>query len=297
MSRKSTPRYLLEYAGARSALALADALPISLQLALARGLGSVVYAFLARRRDIAVDNLLKAGITEDPSEARRIARGSFKHFSQLMVETLRFIKVARPETWESFFDLQIPPAARALMYAPEEGLLFAGAHLGNWEISGQALSFIKPMVAIARPMNNPYIEEIMQRRRYGMNVEIVPRHQPGMSRLMLRTMREGKALGIMYDQHARTHGVKVDFFGRPASTHTTPALLHLATKRPMLLGCALRTGPMQFRVLVTDPIIHPRSADREADLRAILTQLNQHLEAWIRAYPEQYLWAHRRWRE
>lgn len=293
----SRARYLVEYAGIRLALALADTLPIGLQLSLARGVGSAAYGGLTERRRIAEANILRAGITDDPNEARRIAKASFQHFAKLGVETLRYSRRATTEDWASYLDLQIPEATEALLQDPKAGMLLVSAHLGNWEVAGQALSFRKPVVAIARTMNNPYAQRLLESRNFRMNMEIIPRHRKGMGRFLVNSMRAGKALAIMFDQHARTHGRAIEFFGRPASTHTTPAVMHLATHRPIVMGTAVRTGSMTFRILLSEPIVHPRTPDREGDIAAILTDLNQRLETWIRQTPEQYLWAHRRWRD
>ena len=88
----------------------------------------------------------------------------------------------------------------------------------------------------------------------------------------------------------------VDFFGHPAQTHTSAALLHLVAKAPLCFAACWRTGPMSFELETSPPIKHERTGKKDNDIRAILEELNHHLEGMIRRHPEQYLWAHRRWR-
>jgi len=89
----------------------------------------------------------------------------------------------------------------------------------------------------------------------------------------------------------------VDFFGVPASTHTSPALLHLVTRAPLSFGYCLRTGRMAYKMVALAPIRHEPTGNKEKDVRAVLQTIHRCLEDAIRAHPEQYLWAHRRWRK
>ena len=110
-------------------------------------------------------------------------------------------------------------------------------------------------------------------------------------------LRDGEVLALLGDQFAGPRGVMIDFFGHPASTHSTAAMLHLVTRAPMCFAWCRRTGPMKFEIGTTGLIRHERSGDRKRDVREILERLNHELERVIREAPEQYLWAHRRWRD
>ena len=143
-------------------------------------------------------------------------------------------------------------------------------------------------------MNNPYTDALMKKRKPRNAFTLTPKHSANMGRL-LKTLRSGNILALLTDQHAR-HGMMVDFFGISASTHTSHAMLHLITKTPMCFGYCVKTGPMQFMLKASLPITVPRTGKRDEDVRGILEQLSRELETAIRAYPEQYLWAHRRWR-
>jgi KDO2-lipid IV(A) lauroyltransferase len=84
--------------------------------------------------------------------------------------------------------------------------------------------------------------------------------------------------------------------GRPASTHTSPARLHLKTGAPIIAGAFIRVGLFQYRMVTAEPIRFAPTGDKEQDIAMLTTEINRRLEAVIRRYPEQYLWAHKRWR-
>ena len=92
-------------------------------------------------------------------------------------------------------------------------------------------------------------------------------------------------------------GLRLAFFGHEAATYTTAAMLHLVARAPLCFAACRRVGPKRFE-LWSSPLIQRRpSGDKKADVRAILAEINGHLEAAIRRDPDQYLWGHRRWRE
>ena len=168
-------------------------------------------------------------------------------------------------------------------------------HPRGWEVSGHVISFLKPLVAVARDLDNPYAQRFMLKRNPRRRIEIVAKHSKDRLAL-LRPLRAGKLLGLICDQHAASHGVVAPFFGHPASTVASPARLALATGTPVVCGFCVRTGPMKFRMVGYDPIWPKPTGDREADVLAVTTEINRQIETAVRRCPEQYLWSHRRWR-
>jgi Kdo2-lipid IVA lauroyltransferase/acyltransferase len=110
-------------------------------------------------------------------------------------------------------------------------------------------------------------------------------------------LNDKQILALLFDQHAHTYSETIDFFGHPAATHKTIALLHLVTRAPVCYAECIRTGPMQFEITASKLINHAPTGNKKEDVRHILVLLNQLLEQSIRKAPEQYLWAHRRWRD
>ena len=295
MSFLTSIRYRLEYGAARAGLALVDALPMRACPGLAAAIGDIAYAFDYRRRRIAVDNITRSTLALPPDEARRIARLSFRHFALVAIESVKAQRLLTPATIPVHLVIQAPAETEALIVDPARGILAACGHFGNWEIMGQIFGFRKPVVAIAQPMKNPLVEEMMFRRTPDARFRTVPKHDEDMMRLVA-PLKEGCVLAVMIDQHAMKKPVVVDFLGRPACSHRSLALLHLVTRTPIVYASARRIGLLRFEVRLSKPLSFPPTGDKERDIHTIMKALNEELEADIRVAPDQYLWGHRRWR-
>ncbi|MBQ7666831.1 MAG: lysophospholipid acyltransferase family protein, partial [Kiritimatiellae bacterium] len=216
-------------------------------------------------------------------------------FAMLSVESLKGSAALAPESLAGHVEWEVPPETEALLKAPGQAVILASAHLGNWELSGHLISFWKPLVAVARTLDNPLAQRFMERRNPRRRIEIVAKHSPDKLAL-LRPLREGKLLGLICDQHATSDGVTVPFFGHPAKTVASPARLSLATGAPVVFGVCFRTGPMKFLMAASEPLSVEKTGDRAADTLALTRKISEVTERFVRRFPEQYLWAHRRWR-
>lgn len=288
-------RYLLEYAAARGMLYLLDHMQLAASERLATRIAGFWFFLHGMRRRVAIDNIIRSGITSDPKEAQRIARDSFRHFAVLVVESLKSGECFNEKNWKDRVRVDIDPETMRLLEDPRQGIILVSGHFGNWEIAAQLLSYLKPVAGITRPMDNPYTNRLMESRKPRNRFRLIPKHDTDALRF-LKILRNGEMLALLNDQHARREDPLVDFFGRPAHTHTSPALLHLVTRAPLCFGYCLRTGPMQYTVHTGPPLRFTATGNREADIRTILGALNRLLEDAIRLHPEQYLWAHRRWK-
>ncbi len=279
----------------RIALAIVDVMPLSVAEGFARFLADIYCELNVKRRQVAIDNIKRSGIAEDDDETRRIARDSFRHFAVLIIESIKSDRFFDKENWRDKVEMDIPEETMELLKKPGQGILLVSGHLGNWEVAAQLLSYLKPVMAITRDMNNPYSNNLILKRKSRERLTLTPKHSADGGRF-LNVLRNGEVLALLNDQYARDRGMKVDFFGSPAETHTAVAMLHFITKAPICFGYCVRTGSMSFKFKATKPMVFKPTGDRNADTRAVLESLNRELEAAIREYPEQYLWAHRRWK-
>jgi len=288
-------RHLLEYVTALLGLFLLDRISLASSEKFAVRTADLWYFLHRSRRRIAIENIKRTKIASSDSEADRIARESFRHFGILAVEHLKAETVLTAGNWKDHVEMDVDPATMAILEEPGRGVLLLSAHFGNWEVAAHILSYIKPVTGITRDMNNPYTDRLMKERKPGNRYTLTPKHDANVGRL-LSVLKKGEVLALLIDQHAAEHGMPVDFFGIPAATHRSPALLHLITRIPICFGYCLRKGPMSYKFVAIAPIIHKPTGNREYDVRTILGQLNHELEKAIRQNPEQYLWAHRRWK-
>lgn len=283
--------HLLEYWAARLALFGVDLLPPGAASRWAGWLGVLWWTADRPRRRVAVSNILRSGVAGDPAEARATGRAAARHMGTVLVESMKSALVLDdPDRLR----VRIPDDVQAVLENPNQGLIVVSGHFGNWELAGQWLSRYKPVAGISRPMNNPRVQELALSRRPRRGFRMIPKYDPDPGRF-ITLLGDGEILALLIDQHAR-QGLDVPFFGHPAKTHTTAAMLHLVTRAPLCFATCRRAAPMSFELTLSPLIEQQRSGDRNADVEAILVRLNAYLEEAIRSDPDQYLWGHRRWR-
>lgn len=280
---------------ARVGLALMDSLSPRAATRMAVSLGNAWFLLHGSRRRLAVANVLEAGLASDASRARSIARASFGQFAMTIVEAIKLRDLFAGQAWGERVESAIPAETKELLCTPGKGAILMTGHVGSWVVAGYAISRYKIVNGIARPPNNPYTNRIMQERLLFDGLRLMPKHDANPLRL-LAVPKRGEVLALLFDQHAVGQSVSVDFFGRPAATYASAALLHLVGGAPIVFGSCVRTGPLKFRLELSEPLRYPRTGDRDRDVRNVLCDLSGRLEGVVRAYPEQYLWAHRRWR-
>lgn len=290
-------RYLLEYAVLRLLWALLAVVPPHRAYAAGAAMGGLWYRCSRRRRRVALDNILKAGVAATPAEAGRIAAASFRHFTGHLLENLKAPSVLNATNWEAHVSFEGPRETLDLLRRGERPLILATAHLGCWEIAGYWVSLLRPVYALARPMNNPYSQRFLMRRHFRTDITLLPKDEAFSTDFMREWERKRAALAIVMDQHAGRSGKWMRVLGRLASVHTSPARLHLRTGFPLLFGCLIRTGPLKYQMVADAPVSIVATGSREDDTLAVLQRLNGFYEQVVRRYPEQYLWMHRRWRQ
>jgi KDO2-lipid IV(A) lauroyltransferase len=174
--------------------------------------------------------------------------------------------------------------------------IFFSAHLANWEVFALAARRIGiPYVQIYRAANNPFVDVMLRRFRRLEEEDIVPKGPRG-ARDAIATLKAGRRLGMLVDQKMND-GIAVPFFGRPAMT--APALAQLAQRYgcPVIPARMERLDGCRFRLTFYPAIKQRATGDRAADTAAMMGEVNQMLEGWIREHPDQWLWLHRRWPE
>jgi KDO2-lipid IV(A) lauroyltransferase len=264
-------------------------------LGLADAAARLAFLLWRRRRHIAVDNILRAGVSSTAPGARAIALTAFQTFAVMVVETVLLRRRLTRENWGEYVEVHGSPEVERLLRVPGQGLIVASAHLGNWEVAAQAASMLKPICAIYRPFTNPHLDRAVRATRETDGLRLVSRLTDTPLRFV-RALADGEIVALMVDQHAVRGRVAVQFFGRPAWATKSVAMLHLTTRAPLLVACAIRVRPLRYALHVVGPLTCARTGDREKDALALTQALTSVIEAVVRRYPEQYMWGHRRWR-
>ena len=253
----------------------------------------VLYPLFPKRRRIAVDNVLKAGITDDQKEADRIARMAWGHLAGHICEALCVPRVINKGNWREHLDVSgvHPDTVKLLLDTPDTPILLVSAHHGVWEAATNLLSFARPMIAIARVMNNKLVAGWMKKHHFRGPVTVIDKNHGFTPAIMKQWFSEKSAMTILMDQHT-AKGMPLTFLGRPAKTFTTATRLAMRTGLPIVVGSFVRIAPFKYRLVGGTPLVYSDELGKEG-----FTQLlNDRLGEAIRQYPEQYLWSHRRWR-
>ncbi len=257
------------------------------------GFAALLWPFFRKRQKIAIDNILKGQVTDDPTEARRIAKASWCHLAGHITEALCVPNVVTAENWREHLDVSEAPegVVRLLLDMPDKPILLVSAHHGVWEAATNILSFARPMIAIARVMNSKLVANWMKKHHFRGKITVIDKNR-GFTSSVIRQWQETKAaMTILIDQHT-AKGAKLTFFGRPAYTFTSATRLAIRSGAPIVVGSFVRVAPYRYRLVGGAPVSFPKDADRDAATQL----LNDRLEDAIRRYPEQYLWFHKRWR-
>lgn len=290
--------HILQYALIRLAMGLYALVPANKAYSLGCRLASTFYPLFKKRQRIAIDNIMKSGITHDKQEAARIAQVSFCHFLGHLFEALKVPKVVNETNWKEHivYDKSDAENWKTLMVDLDTPIMLITGHLGSWEAGVSIVPFTRPMMPIARALDNPLLARFLKKSQFRGNVTIISKKN-GFSGDVMRQWKATKsALTIVMDQHAGQSGVRVDFLGRPAWTHTSPARIHLASGAPIVVGAFLREGLFKYRMIGEPPIHFTPTGNKERDIEALTVEMNQRLGNVIRKCPEQYLWMHNRWR-
>lgn len=254
----------------------------------------MLWPFFGKRQRIAIDNILRAKITDDPGEARRIAKKSWCHLAGHVAEAICVPGVVNKDNWREHLDFSevSEKTAKLILESPDIPILIVSSHHGVWEIATNILSIVRPMIAIARVQNNPIVAKWMKKHHFRGPVTIVDKNHGFTKSVIEQWQSEKSAMTILMDQHAGG-GSLLKFMGRPAHTYTSAARLGIKYGYPIAVGSFVRVGPYRYRMVSGEPLAFSKNDDRDKCAQL----LNDRLEAAIRRYPEQYLWVHRRWRD
>ena len=286
---RSAVRNLLEYAAARALLAALEWLPRGAAEGLARACARLLDKALPRLRRTALRNL-ELAFPELPIERRnRIADEVFASIARLLVVFARLPRLnpANLGEWIRYEGFEHFEAARGR----GKGVLFATAHLGNWELSAYAHGLLaEPMHVVARPLDNPLIDALVERRRTFAGNRLIEKKD--FARGILKALARNEAVGILVDQNAAPEeGVFVPFFGVPACAHAGLAKLAARSGAAVIPGFALWSAGERRYVLRFDPAL-----DLSGDAAADTARIQKAIEDAIRQHPGQWLWIHRRWK-
>lgn len=297
MGKKSEAQLLIEYAAARTLLSGLGALPRPLSVAAGRGIGRLAYALAGGLRRTGMRNLELAFPEMDERERKRILRASFASLGRQLGEVAQFPRATESKLREVVEydgeDVKLLDVARER----GRGVIFLTSHLGAWELLCFAHSvFYNPLSFLVRPIDNPRIEDMVERIRTRFGNE--PIDKKAAARRAIKLLRSGGTLGVLADLNSQEReGVFVPFFGHLACTTAGVATLALRTDATVIPVCAPWDERRKKFVFRGGPVIElVRTGDERRDIEINTARFTAAIEEHVRSYPEQWLWIHKRWK-
>ena len=302
---KTATRIWLEYIPVRALFAVLGWLPRNWALRIGESIGWLAYKLLGGLRRVALRNLEIAFPEKVDSERERIALASFENLGRVLAELTQFPRATRESLGElTVFEFESDENKNSpeMLFVQSErakgrGVLLLGPHLGNWEIGVFAYSALQhKLTYLARPLDNPLIEDLTVRLRTRFGNQPIDKNS-SVSKAM-SILREGGILGVLPDVNVLPRdGVFVPFFGTLACTTSGVAMIAARTNAMIIpMCCVWDESSKGYKVMYGKIIEHANTGDRHQDIVDTTAAFTAEMEKFIRAYPEQWLWIHKRWK-
>ncbi len=286
MSKKRI-RYLFEALAAYSCYGFFRVLPLDIASNLGGWLGRTLGPKLGITR-LAYRHL-QIALPEQAEQHPHYVQQMWDNLGRVIAEYAHLDDIAAKKRIEFIGLEHITP----LLQQGKTLILFSG-HLGNWETTLLAANMLGFNFAGAyRTPNNPLVARLLEKIRQRSKITLVPKGREGSFKL-IQHLRQGGHAGLLIDQKMND-GITVPFFGRNAKTADGVAVLAEMFKASIIPVRAERLQGAHFRITAYAPLVIPDIADKRQRREATLLLVHEHLEAWIRDKPAQWLWLHRRW--
>lgn len=287
-------RHRLEFYAALVVLKGLGSVPHRVARVLCTVLAVLSYWLWPRLRKVGLFNLRLAFPDWPERERRRVLSGLFRNLGRTLADFAHFPSLNRQnierlviyDGFENYASAQ----------SQGQGVLFLTAHFGNWELGSFAHGIYGyPCHFVVRELDNPLIDQLVNRYRCLSGGKAIEKGD--FARPVLRAFSQGEAVGILMDQNMlHGEGEFVDFFGRLACTTTGPARVAKKTRVPIVLGLVIWDSKLKKYRLRFDSVEWVKRENPEEEIVANTAHFTRLIEEYVRRYPDQWLWVHRRWK-
>jgi KDO2-lipid IV(A) lauroyltransferase len=229
------------------------------------------------------------------AERTSICLGVYQSLGRLLAECAHFPKLTEANVGNlvTYEGLENYHAA----VSNGRGVLFLTAHLGAWELGAFAHALHGfPLHVLYRPLDNPWLNRFVNSYRTLCGNTLINKNES--ARDILAALARNATVGILADQNTLSEeGVFVNFFGIPASTTAGIAKIALRTGAAVVPAfCIWHSQSRKFRIHFHAPICFKQTGDSSQDIRAATQKMTSIVEEYVRRFPDQWLWIHRRWK-
>ena len=270
-------------------------LPRNAARAVGAGIGAVAWTLLGRLRGVGLRNLELAFPEKSEAERTAILRGVYRSLGWQIGEFCKMsgYTAEQASKFIRYDGLEHYLAARE----KGRGVLVLTGHMGAWELSSFYHSLMGyPMSLVIRRLDNPLVDTFVNRIRCLHGNRVI--HKDDFARGLLTSMHRGETVGILMDtKMTPPQGVFVPYFGMEACTASGMARVALHSGAAVLPGFLVWEAAEQRYVLhFGEELALIRTGDTARDIVANTALFTATIEAYVRRYPEQWLWVHRRWK-
>ncbi len=279
----------------RAVLAVGSRLPLGLTRFFGRVLTRIALRFATRERKRMEENLEIAFPEFDQRERDGVMRGCADHLGQVLAE-ITWLWRARPDDVVRICEVEGLEHIREAVESGRGGILATG-HLGNWEMLNAYLAAVGVPITIAvRELDDSRVDGLVTTLRSRFGSEVVPRGASA-GRQLMRALGTGGGVGLLIDQDIPSiPGVFVPFFDRAAWTPSGAAVLALRSRCPILPGFIHRKPDGTHKIRIYPPLEVPAEGTLQEKVAEMTAAATAAVEWQVRAWPEQWVWMHRRWR-
>ena len=273
-----------------------QSIPLEWAYQVAKLLAHFVHAVDKRHRKVALENIrLAFGDRYNEEQRKRLVFDVYHHFCKMFIEMMFIPRKLHKQNWKKYAQLSnATGASRAIM----EGrpIIVVTGHFGNWEMAGVWLAaFGLRTFTIARDIDNPYLDKFLRQFRQWTGQTMLSKN--GDIDKIQKVLENRGVLVTLADQSAGERGYFVDFFGRPASTHKSIAVLSMRYDAQVVVGYAFRDSKNFHYTIECSQVLDPRDYESIPNGTFKLTEdFTRLLENAVRKAPEQYFWVHNRWK-
>ena len=242
-----------------------------------------------RSKSLIINNLKKANIDKN-NNYEKIAKNVFGNYGRIFSEYVH-LKNFKNDNLQKYFSIEGLDYLKNIKKNGEK-VVFISGHFNNFEL--MAMQIEKAGVdcaAIYRPLNNPYLNSIMEKIRIRDICKNQIKKGRAGTRQIIHFMSQGTSIALMIDQRVR-EGAKINFFGSPATTTTIPAQLIKKYNCSVVPIYIERNKSHYFKMYVSKPI----KISKSRSISEITKHLNNILEKMILKNIDQWIWTHDRWK-
>lgn len=270
-------------------------LPQSVQFFLGDLIGILWFDVFRIRRKVALENIKRCFPDWSDEHAVQVARRSLCNLGRSFIEFLRIPDVD-PEKWRSHFQLHgVENYEKA--FAKAKGVCILSAHIGNgdWGTLGLVLNNYHIYI-ISKEFKLKLLNDFWFATRRSLGTEFIS--DRGSSLTILKLLKKNKAIVFVLDQFLGPPiGIKTTFFGHETGTGMGLALLAERSNAPVVPVYTYRDERGGTHIVFEPEIPFVELANKEDTIKNMTQIYCNKIEEWVRAYPEQWLWVHRRWKK